>query len=94
MTQNLESISRSTHDVHRHFEAKTTHIERRKGEIHCLEPLLGQGQTFNTGQKSIADRCSGIDLVDLSQNFRDAIKVARSLRMRNIWVDFLGYHTR
>jgi hypothetical protein len=54
----------------------------------ALSHCWGQGK-LSRQQKSVADRCRGIDLVDLPQNFRDAIKVARSLRIRYIWVDSL-----
>jgi Heterokaryon incompatibility protein (HET) len=60
-----------------------------KARYIALSHCWGPGHTFKTEQKSFADRCRGIDLVDLPQNFRDAIKVARSLRVRYLWIDSL-----
>jgi hypothetical protein len=55
----------------------------------CLSHCWGTKQIITTTMASIADHKRGICPNDLSQTFKDAIKVTRSLGERFLWIDSL-----
>ncbi|KAK4099982.1 HET-domain-containing protein, partial [Parathielavia hyrcaniae] len=38
---------------------------------------------------NVADQCRGICLANLTRTFRDAVRIARAMRLRYLWIDSL-----
>ncbi|RYP04609.1 hypothetical protein DL764_004346 [Monosporascus ibericus] len=60
-----------------------------RGHYACLSYCWGSTTTMTTTRESYSSRTSGIPLSDLPATFRDAIVVARKLRIRYLWIDSL-----
>ncbi|EKG10507.1 Heterokaryon incompatibility [Macrophomina phaseolina MS6] len=62
-------------------------------QICCLELLLGfstpKPPPFKTETKSLEKNCHAMPLYDLPRTVQDAIRLARSLKIRYIWIDSL-----
>ncbi|RYP66271.1 hypothetical protein DL770_008830 [Monosporascus sp. CRB-9-2] len=60
-----------------------------RGHYACLSHCWGSTTTMTTTRESYISRTSGIPLSDLPATFRDAVAVARKLRLRYLWIDSL-----
>ncbi|RYP53734.1 hypothetical protein DL768_001334 [Monosporascus sp. mg162] len=60
-----------------------------RGHYACLSYCWGSTTTMTTIKESYVSRTSGIPLSDLPATFRDAVVVARKLRLRYLWIDSL-----
>ncbi|RYP13316.1 hypothetical protein DL767_010802 [Monosporascus sp. MG133] len=61
----------------------------RRGHYACLSHCWGSATTMTTTRESYVSRTSGIPLSDLPATFRDAVVIARKLRLRYLWIDSL-----
>ncbi|KPM35255.1 hypothetical protein AK830_g11323 [Neonectria ditissima] len=66
---------------------KVTNMDR--GSYACLSHCWGGHQPLKTTKHTLAQYQRGINWTALPQTFRDAIKVARELSIRYIWIDSL-----
>ncbi|RYP20970.1 hypothetical protein DL765_002507 [Monosporascus sp. GIB2] len=60
-----------------------------RGHYACLSHCWGSAVTMKTTRESYVARTSGIPFSDLPATFRDAVVVARKLRLRYLWIDSL-----
>ncbi|KAL9088305.1 MAG: hypothetical protein Q9165_006230 [Trypethelium subeluteriae] len=59
------------------------------GKYACVSHTWGQTQQIRTLKENLAKHIKGIELSELSKTFKDAIVVARRLKIRYLWIDSL-----
>jgi len=60
-----------------------------QGPYLTLSHVWGKAQIITTTTSTLAERMEGIALENLSNTFRDAVKLAREMNVRYLWIDSL-----
>jgi hypothetical protein len=63
--------------------------EGRHGPYLTLSHVWGKAQIITTTRATLSQRLAGIELADLSRTFRHAVRFARAIHVRYIWIDSL-----
>jgi len=61
----------------------------RHGPYLTLSHVWGKIQIITTTKATLSQRLAGIELADLSRTFRHAVRFARAINVRYIWIDSL-----